>query len=785
MLVKFIALGLAPPVWKNLFHHLRANLPDQDFSAALFCSPDEIEYLRAAYFPAAWRRDAPDFLFCDAPTGSEWKPRLALLEQVQAALPSQVLVLALTALEFGVKQLIQGQAPVQVVLDNGSAFRISDPALLLRSFPSDFPRVAVQGYVSTLRLRYRRGRAEEVAPSKLPSGTVLGLSEVTSVLHLGQEQDPEDWIKGVLKAARIKGARESILGLIKESKGLYLFPGIPIHRIRGVCVGAVRFGHLLDLGQMSSQSTHFSALLGAVQHAGRLQAQRWQEQTRRLREAEGKRDLQVLCAGEQPLLNETLAALLTAKGFARCSASQELAEGELREPALLVQLAPWGAAPPAAQVEQPVLMSIQDEIAAGLAPLGGLPELKSTPYCAMPVEAAELTGEDLEAQKHQCAARADKARTAGELAQKRMLMLDQEHTILQTARTRLDRLLEADDALRVWTGTLPSVVRQALVFSHDQEEAGAVLQALSGVSKKRWFDLAPYSTPETVRNLPQDPIREYAREGVLIVTAASRDKLKELQQRVRQELTQVQRELEEVQAALERYAAENAKVQEAQFNLTRQWVRQLLGRWLEANLLRVLGLMDVVRRRHERQWLSRAIVHRVLLIASSPENEAPLVEACRQIYPAFNEELAVLPPYHYQPLDALPEEARLDLAQQSHDEDLDGQAFESRLQSALELHNQRLLQEYLDLLAGGLSDAHADLILIEHRLEVAGRILEFLRSHLPNLADAPAIIVLPELWAPAEHEALPWAHTRVVLVRRMGALSAKECAESLQTIHPA
>ena len=52
MLVKIVALGLDPALWKNVLHHLRSMLPREPFSAAIFSSADEIAYLEQEYFPA-------------------------------------------------------------------------------------------------------------------------------------------------------------------------------------------------------------------------------------------------------------------------------------------------------------------------------------------------------------------------------------------------------------------------------------------------------------------------------------------------------------------------------------------------------------------------------------------------------------------------------------------------------------------------------------------------------------------------------------------------------------
>jgi len=108
-----------------------------------------------------------------------------------------------------------------------------------------------------------------------------------------------------------------------------------------------------------------------------------------------------------------------------------------------------------------------------------------------------------------------------------------------------------------------------------------------------------------------------------------------------------------------------------------------------------------------------------------------------------------------------------------------------RLDSALSDQNTALFNSYLDVLGKELEPVMADLILIEHRTAVAGSILEFLRARIAELKDVPAVLILPEYWTPPINQPLPWANTRVVILRRMGGLTARDCEQALLSVHPA
>ena len=787
MLVKIIALGLSPAIWKNVFHHLRNSLPDHPFAAGIFSSAEEIEFLTGEFFPHHWRREQIDLLLCEAGTGSNWHKRLAFLREVIAeqSAPPVALVLTLSTLEHGIKQLIQAEAPVQLQLDNQSRFTVSDPAFIVRRFPREFPRVQVDGHIRALRLRNQSGRSSEVTPSALPPGSLIGFSEIESVVGAGEALPPADWLKATLRAEKIRLPRNGSPGLIRETNGIFLCPGIPIARVTGASLGGIAFPYLLDLGQLSTGSRQFSAVRDAVRRAGNRHSRQWRETTARTRLAEAKADLPIVCGGGLPLVRETFAALLKDHGFQRCSTLASPAEGTFREPALLLQVGAWDGAEPGAQVEEPHLVPLADELLPLFAPLDGVIEWQALPYRPYTATAAPLTPESFAEQLEQLAARRRKARDGLSMAEKRGLLLEQELQVLGAAKDKLAELLEARAALQVWTGALPRGVRQAVVFSHDQEEAGAVMQALAGIAKKRWFDLSPYRDADALRTLSLDPLRNYLDGGVMVITSTSRERLKRLQEQVAADIAEVTRGLAECRSALRFYDEEQGRIAAGTEALARQWVHDALADWLEQNMAALLERLDALRNRHERRWFSRALISRVVIISSRGENRAALLGACRELFPGFNEGHSRVVPYEYEPLDVLPAEDRKAARDAEGAAAVSREALQAKLDDALVERNRILFENYLNVVTADLEELRADLVLIEQRREPAFAIVEHLRRRLPALGDTPVIVILPDYWAPEDDQPLPWHHTRVVSLRRLGALTTEECTKHLRALYSA
>lgn len=796
MLVKIVAMGHTPALWKNVFHHLRVRLGELPFAAGIFSSEEEVRYLLEGFFPHQWRREQPDFLLCEPPAGPDWKRQQAFLREVKALAdaPPVGLGLALHTLEHGLRSLVQGPAPVEVHLGERPRLHLSDPALVVPSFPAEFPRLRVNEHVQALHPRPAAGRAAgAVAPEAVPRDTVIGLNELEAVVQGEQALPPAEWLRRTLRAERLRLPEDGPVGLLREANGLFLFPGVPADHVTGITLGDVTFDHLLDLGQLNEHSRLFRALREAVQRCGEKHRRTWQGVTARTRTAEARTDVPVVCAGGPPLLREGLAAVLRGRGFARCACLAEPQEGYFREPALALQLADWRLADWGTQVEQPHLWELRAELEPLGEPLEGLLDWRAlTAATPMPErEGGPLSGADIAREAEDLAARRRKAEEGLRMAKSRRLLLQQEAAVQQAALERLQALLEGPDAPQTWTGRLPAGARQVAVFSHDAEEAGALLQALPRVARKRWFDLSRYTDADSLRGLALDTLQDYRQDGALLITLAARERLQRLRTELAGAHADSEAALQECEEARAFYSEQCERLQDDAEALARRWVHDALSAWLDASQTRLLERLGAVRTRHERRWFSRALVSRVIMIPSSGENRVALQAACRRLYPRLNEGTSHTVHYDFEPLEALPDEDRRQVEQEAREaaeanpEAPPESTLRQRLARRLDERNEARLGEYLEVLSTELAGAHGDLLLIEHRREVAFAVLEHLRARHEALADVPAIVILPDYWAPPKHAGLPWPWVRVLCVRRMGALSSEDCVRHIEALYAA
>ena len=786
MRVKIVAIGHSPPVWKNVFHHLRGVLPGHPFAAGIFSTTDEMDYLTGSFFPHQWRREEVDLVICEGGGGHDWRRRLDFLKRVSAQqdTPPVRQALTLASLEGGLRQLIQGRLPVEIQTGHKNRFRVSDPAFITRGFPEDFPRLRVNEYVTGLRMERRKGQVEDVSPHNLAPGTLVGFSELETLVHQGEALEPEDWLRKVLKLNKLRLPPGTCPGLIQEGKSLYLFPGIPAGRVQAISVDGVVFQHLLDLGQLNGNAPQYNAMVETLREMAARHQERHAQAVRRNRLGMDRRELPLMAVGGPEVVRNTLAERLARLGYARATAQSTLGEGDLREPTLLLLTGQVDPALFSLQLEEPVAVSLTNKIDPKLKPLEGfMPDWHEVPYQPPAEDGAgpRPGGGNLKRAAEELSSRARKAAEGLKRADSQSHLLGQESTVLEAALQRLQELLAGPKAPALWSGNLPASTRAVVIFAHDPEEAGAALQSLGHIQRRRWFDLRPHHNPEAMRVLDLGHLEPYLEDGSWVITSTSREKLRQFEQEMRTGLEDARRGTEEAGAARRFYEGEDARGLEARQNLVRDWVRESTDKVLRENEDALSEMLDLVRRRSERRWLSRALVNRVCIVASDAANLEALAAACREVYPSVNLEHSLILPYHYAPLDALPADERRLLAPPGTE--LSPGELGARVADALERTNRIQRQAYFDLVGGAIEQHRVDLLLIEQHSETAIALLEYLRGANPALEQVPAVLVLPNYWAVEPGRALPWPRTRLVLWRRMGAVTAEEAANQLEALY--
>ncbi|MDH4224158.1 MAG: hypothetical protein OEW12_00755 [Deltaproteobacteria bacterium] len=773
MLVKIIAMGLSHERWKKLFGQLRAEAPGQPFSAGIFSTPEEITFLQGEVFRNDWRKDPPDLLLAGCESHGDLTGFLDFLGQaVQGDVAGRIaFCLVLPNLADGLKGLISGVPPAELVVDGRSRFSLKDPGLLISHFPKNYPRIRLNGHLTALRLARSGGVGPgenpyaEVAIEELKLGHLLNLEEVAAVVDRDRVLRPSEWLKEVVKANRLKLPPGVPVGLYREAKGLFFFPGVPVDQVTGAVAGGVEFTRLFGLDGFEAGGAYRKPLLDGLEKAAHHHRQVWQTTMERVREAENKTDLPVLSSGGIATFSRVMTLLLQEWGFQRCAVIPPGEHPVLEEPALVLELSPAPPAPSGRrpQLEQPLVLPLQHELMPALRVLGEETLWGDLPWewVAQAPQDDTLTPKKVGVIRKKVQEAVARSRRGVEEQKKKLVLLDQEEKTFSRARENLGELLLRGGRVRVWDGRPPAGLSQALVLSYDQEEASLVLAALAGVAKKRWYDLSPYTAAEPLQNLKREPLTHYREGGgVVFVTPAAHQRLTDLYDSISSGLAHTRQEMDGCRETTRAHLQGRDQSETLLRRVAVQWMRKVLAEWVEQNMERLAEALELLRQRHEKQWFNRTALSRVVIVGSTEENRNSLLAACRELLPGFRPEKSLVVPYDF--------EGREGYSPAEPDDD------------AGRRQRQVMLDDYLRVVVTevGMMEG-VDLILVEQSPEVAGLLMERLRGELPSLNEVPAIVVLPHTWAPKEDEGLPWPRTRVVPIRRMGRLTASECTQVL------
>ncbi|MDH4121946.1 MAG: hypothetical protein OEV94_10175 [Deltaproteobacteria bacterium] len=741
MRVKLIALGDHRQAWEERLDMLEEMLPSVSFCSYIFGGKEGLTELMEAYFAPPFSTEPPDLILAALDEGEERDRQLAFLSKVREANPQTApdLVLALFGVTAGLRQLVETAGPVQFMLENQSRFNISDPELLLEHYPEEYPHPRVNGYLRALKVPLP-GAAPgtvawgEVGLMDLPMGTLISLHRVGEVMAMDGPQDPRRWLKNVLKKEQITTPWKAPAALYREPKGLFLYPGIPANRVQGVVVKGVGFSGLLDTRRLGNREAP-AQLAGALEVIADRRRQEWQAAETRLRTAENRAELPVWCHGRLPTLERLMVRVLQRWGFARAGMILPGENPSVEEPGLVLELT---------AVKQRVTLAqgLERLPAVSLAPelrgkLGFLARDRS--WHDLPWEVIDRVGWEerveaarVEEWRKRMAAdiRAARKQAAGE--HRRQILLGQEESVLERARENLGDFLLRGGRVRLWEGAAPPAISKALVLTHDREEAEIMLADMPHVSKKRWLDLSPFRSPESLQASQRETLNHYLDGGAVFITPGALRRVTHIHDTLSRQLVEARESLDTSRAEHQTQTATEARAKETSQRLALQYAGVVLNDWVAAREPALTARLAALRRRQEQDWFTPALVTSCAIVGNSDDSRQGLTAAAQRLFPGMKPARLRVLPYQFDP----PDNPR---------------------------QRREMLEDYLRVVENELNfQPDWSMILLEDEPATAFPLLERIRAAKPPLSRAPVVLLLTRPWLPEEHAPLPWRRVRVI-----------------------
>ncbi len=792
MLVKIIALGLEAQVWKDLFARLQEDKVST--AVATYCEPLEMAGLLNRL--EGYHQEACDILLCGVMAESNPRDSLKMMADIHRLLkPAPSLVLALPTPQL--QKLVASRLSLRVELPKRSPLPIFSPALLVEKSQLQFPLLEINSSIKRLIFRNGDVFTRHTQPHQLPDNTLIGLDMLENI-HDAHDNpcSPSRWLKTVLKEIGVQ-LNYKPLGILKNSQGLFLSPGVSTLDIGRIWLNNMLFESWLDLDPQSKQGG-FKQLLELLARTAQENSDRWRTAYQAFRQAEQKTDVPIWLQGGTPLLRDGLRYLLLQAGYK--SVQSRTSAVPFNEPALLLHL---DEKDPLEEIHlvPPNIVHWGKELSRLLTPLSVIPNWQTLEFRPSPAaNPDQLAPEEDNLQIFQ--GRHRKLLDALKMNRKRLLMLQQTKELTSAALsqpllndnfTNWQNRAENHDGTNESTNQEPDernssagstngsadstngsgsadgseetvnserqLVPKALLFTDDDEEAADWMLSCTHIPQKRWLNLQSVQDAETLLRFPMPaptppaPHSNVADANVtdanvadsntdanaplIFISVRTKARLLKLKQHLIEEQQQAQDALVSIRERDDFYRTECQKQAYQAHQTASDWLLVALERWLQQSSLPVV--LEQTCKDRERVWFSASYIHNIGLIASSHENRQSILNACKKLLLSLKEQRSAIPQFIYHPEDySLPSN---------------------------EHPNLPVFNEYIQMLRSHLSAKNLHLLLIEYPYEIACSILEALA---PEIKDIPAIVLMPDTCSPPP---ILRPKTRFRWVPRLGSIS--------------
>ena len=125
-------------------------------------------------------------------------------------------------------------------LVNKMRFKISDNELLLNHHIPRFPRIPLNSKFKLIEYVSDSGKVVKKTPDEIPLNTLIPLKNIRKIHNNNNQFSPGHSIKILLSEHNKLTDPKEVVGILREEKACYLFPGIPFNSIKNIKFDKIR-----------------------------------------------------------------------------------------------------------------------------------------------------------------------------------------------------------------------------------------------------------------------------------------------------------------------------------------------------------------------------------------------------------------------------------------------------------------------------------------------------------------------------------------------------------------
>ena len=262
--MQIVGIGFASSNWDSLVKQLQKQVSHQ-LNGKLFVdsvSNVEIEITTKEFDYASeeLKKLKADWVLFSPDAFVNPEVCLKLLEKLKNNSKKNVsYVLVLDDMSHDLSGLLKFQPVLELV--NKMKFRLSAPEMLLNHHIGSFPRIRLDNDFQTMDYTNHLGIMVRQSASEVPLNTLVPLNSIQNFKTNNGNLAPEIWLQKLLRKQVKIALPNRVLGILREAKGCYLFPGVPFNSIQRLNFENIKVEHLIRLDECNLKNPPFKRFI--------------------------------------------------------------------------------------------------------------------------------------------------------------------------------------------------------------------------------------------------------------------------------------------------------------------------------------------------------------------------------------------------------------------------------------------------------------------------------------------------------------------------------------------
>ena len=574
--MQLVGIGFSSHDWntliKQLHIHISRQLNTKLYEVANSASETKNWLKHKEILSADILNHNPDWLLFSPRKFESAENCLDVLDNVQRKSAKRVnLVMVIQSIQEELHSILTFYPTFELV--NKMRFKISAPELLLNHHIPRFPRIPLNSQFQEIEYVSDTGSVVKQTPDEIPLNTLIPFKNIRKIQTNNDQLSPGQSIEMLLREHSKIADPKQVVGILREAKACYLFPGIPFNSIKNITFDKTRIEHLIRLDECTENNPPFKRFIAGLlnENAGKPK----QKKTNVKQSVP-----QILCLCRYSIISNLMKKLLKGIGYANAVTVEEISPEDvnLKDSEVLLKLYDCNVVDFKGQILD--WHKELDQILEPLSQFVFLNDIKS----AVNTEPLPLQQDKLKRLKEKLLGKEKAALTMNMHAESDQLLYSQEYDVLKKIEPLATVLSDALSKSTNWESVDKDAseikLQRALLLCEDENDASEMNFKLTHVQRKLWVNPFSIQKPEDLTQLKSQIIRSYLSPGSLIIKPAALKHLKKICLQTKQECKIAEKTFNRQKEILKKTKSELKKVQSKK--------NKLALSWLETNLKELL-----------------------------------------------------------------------------------------------------------------------------------------------------------------------------------------------------